>query len=105
MGLNEDFTVMFKPVKRFTIKQLKGLDKHDLAVQQIEAEEERRKQKEKVAYKGKATSNKSVEQNDTSFDNWFDINGNQEGPMKKRITLKKADGRVVGLDDYENNIF
>ena len=46
MGLNEDFTVMFKPVKRFTIKQLKGLDKHDLAVQQIEAEDERRKQKE-----------------------------------------------------------
>ena len=75
MGLNEDFTVMFKPVKRFTKKQIKGLDKHDLAVQQIEDEEERRKK------------------------------GNKEVPAKpKRISLKKADGRVVGLDDYENDI-
>ena len=109
MGLNEDFTVMFKPVKRFTKKQIKGLDKHDLAVQQIEAEEERRKQKEKVAYKGKATSNKSgVSQRSThqnnGFVNWFDVDGNTKEPSK-RITLKKADGRVVGLDDYENNIF
>ena len=106
MGLNEDFTVMFKPVKRFTKKQIKGLDKHDLAVQQIEAEEERRK----LGQATRPTSNKSVGHKEVpthnnGFDNWFDIIGNKEGPMKKRITLKKADGRVVGLDDYENNIF
>ena len=100
MGLNEDFTVMFKPVKRFTIKQLKGLDKHDLATQRVEDEEERRKQKENVTYKVKATSKKSKE-----FINWFADEPKEKRKTLKRITLKKADGRVVGLDDYENNIF
>jgi len=66
-GLNEDITVMFKPVKRFTKKQLKGLDKHDLAVEQIEAEEERRKQKELLG--NKEGPRKSVTSNDTSFVN------------------------------------
>ena len=100
MGLNEDFTVMFKPVKRFTIKQLKGLDKHDLAVEQIEAEEQRRKRKEN------STSHKEVPVLNNGFVNWFEDAGNQQKPAKpKRISLKKADGRVVGLDDYENDIF
>ncbi len=95
---------MFKPVKRFTKKQLKGLDKHDLAVEQIEAEEQRRKQKEKVVC-NKEVHTKTVTSSDRSFDNWFDVNCNEEVQLKKRITLKKADGRVVGLDDYENDIF
>ena len=103
-GLNEDITVMFKPVKRFTIKQLKGLDKHDLATQRVEDEEERRKQGNIEVPRSMVRSQRSTLSNN-GFDNWFDIIGNKEGPMKKRITLKKADGRVVGLDDYENNIF
>ena len=103
MGLNEDFTVMFKPVKRFTKKQIKGLDKHDLAVQQIEAEEERRKLGHKEVPTSMVKSQRSTIPNN-GFDNWFEV-GSQEKPTKKRITLKKADGRVVGLDDYENNIF
>ena len=99
-GLNEDITVMFKPVKRFTKKQLKGLDKHDLAVEQIEAEEKRRKRKEN------STSHKEVPVLNNGFVNWFEDAGNKEVPAKpKRISLKKADGRVVGLDDYENDIF
>ena len=110
MGLNEDFTVMFKPVKRFTKKQIKGLDKHDLAVQQIEAEEERRKLGHKEVPTSMVKSQRSTIPNngfqEKPFVNWFENAGNKEVPAKlKRITLKKADGRVVGLDDYENNIF
>tara|TARA_Y100000588_G_C13873011_1_gene761128 strand:+ start:195 stop:659 length:465 start_codon:yes stop_codon:yes gene_type:complete len=104
-GLNDNLSIVFKPVKTFTKKQLKGLDKYDLAEIDLKAEEEKRKRKEKLGRTMRPTSNKSVTSNDTSFDNWFGITGNKEGPVKKRITLKKEDGRVVGLDDYENNIF
>jgi hypothetical protein len=89
---------MFKPVKRFTKKQLKGLDKHDLAVEQIEAEEQRRKRKEN------STSHKEVPVLNNGFVNWFEDEPKEKRKTLKRITLKKADGRVVGLDDYENDI-
>ena len=39
------------------------------------------------------------------FINWFADEPKEKRKTLKRITLKKADGRVVGLDDYENNIF
>ena len=103
-SLKDDLTIVFKPIKNFTKKQLKGLDKHDLATHRVEAEEERRKKKENLSNLATSKHIESVDRFDNGFDNWFDINGNQEGPMKKRITLKKEDGRVVGLDDYKNDI-
>ena len=46
-GLKEDTTVIFKPVKAFMKKQLKGLDAEAQAKKQLEFEEEQRKRKEK----------------------------------------------------------
>ena len=52
----------------------------------------------------KSNQVKTVTSNDRSFDNWFESDSSQEKQTPKRITLKKADGRLVGLDDYENDL-
>ena len=85
-SLKDDLTLVFKPIKNFTKKQLKGNDTTTF--------------NESAGHK--EVPAKSVTHNDT-FDNWFDVDGNTKEPSK-RITLKKEDGRVVGLDDYKNDI-
>ena len=98
-GLNDNLSIVFKPVKTFTKKQLKGLDKYDLAEIDLKAEEEKRKRKEQAIQSVPKTS----EGLETL--SWFAEEPKEKRKTTKRITLKKEDGRVVGLDDYENNIF
>lgn len=100
-GLNDNLSIVFKPVKTFTKKQLKGLDKYDLAEIDLKAEEESKLTKKQFA---QMESHKEVPALINYFENETRQSQSSTG-VKKRITLKKEDGRVVGLDDYENNIF
>ncbi len=110
-GLNRNTTIIFKPVKAFTKKQLKGLDKYDLAEQQIEAEEEQRKRKD-VGTHTLSNCNKEVQLKNTKevfskedgFVNWFDLSpqtDTNELKKAKVISIKKADGSIVPLTTIE----
>ena len=94
--LKEDLELIFKPVKRFTAKHLKGVDTTKLK----EVTGTHTLPDNVVDNKDKPS--KSVTSNDT-FVNWFDIHSNskpKEPKEQKVVSLRKTDGRVVPLDDY-----
>ena len=97
-GLNVNKTLIFEPVKRFRKKDLLPVTKEQMLQKTLEAEERDRKRKEKLLG-NKEVPRKSVEHNDT-FNNWFDVTGNKEKPVKNsKCTFTDMYGNSVSLDD------
>jgi len=90
-GLKHDFEVIFKPVKHFTKKNLSGLSKFDLTEQRLEVEE------------SKNIHQKHIDKTPTppNENMWFLCDEPPKKTTEKRVTLKKADGTIVGLDAGE----
>ena len=96
--LKHDLEIIFKPIKRFTKKHLKGVDVKSLnAIHKQEQDEIR----------GTHTLPDELSQRSTikepEFINWFDVNGNKEVPMKNtKCTYTDKYGNKVSLDEsYE----
>ena len=101
-GLQHNTTLIFKPVKAFTKKAIKGFNKFDLAQQRIEDEEEQRKRKEVLfkTNKSNKTDLSTIDKSDNGFVNWFDLTPETNvGELKKArvMSIKKADGSIVPL--------
>lgn len=95
-GLKNDLTIVFKPVKQFTKKQMQGYDRFRLA--ELYAERDNDKVTSNDHTKSKVTKGNFAKED--GFVNWFEL-GNKEVPSKKNkmITLLKADGTVTTLDE------
>ena len=94
--LKNDLDIVFKPVKNFTKKHLKGVDSttlHDISNENLKKEEHM------------SQSTTQPLQKKEEFINWFDVDENRAEPKKEkktRITLEKADGTIVGLGTIED---
>ena len=94
--LKEDLELIFKPVKRFTAKQLKGVDATTLK----EVTGTHTQNSLTNSKPPKSAGHKEVPANN-GFVNWFDITSSKKKPVEKNVvSLRKSDGRVVPLDDY-----
>ena len=99
--LKEDLHIVFKPTKTFTKKSLKGVDKYDLI------NLEKNAGIPTTHDTSKEVSNRSTLKKDDGFVNWFDLEETESKKQKKtekRITLLKADGTVVGLDNPSTDV-
>ena len=93
--LKEDLTVIFKPVKRFTAKQLKGVDATKI---NSDHKKEIDKNKATLPLQNKSAGHTKVPANN-GFVNWFEIKSDNKKDIPM-VSLKKTDGRIVPLDDY-----
>ena len=98
--LKTDLDIIFKPVKKFTKKHLKGVDSSTLFESGVSSQS--------TDQRGTHTPT-SVERLDRpkepEFVNWFAVDEKPSDPKKeekKVITLKKSDGTIVGLDAMED---
>ena len=99
--LKTDLDIIFKPVKKFTKKHLKGVDSTTLFNNEVT-------ERNHVSQRGTHTPT-SVERLDRpkepEFVNWFAVDekpSQSKKEQKKVITLKKSDGTIVGLDAIED---
>jgi len=90
--IKHDLEIIFKPVKYFSKKALKGLDKYDLAEMEINNQSKR-----SVLNNDPVNEVRQPPPNQETI--WF-INDEPSPPKEgeKRITLLKSDGTKVGLD-------
>ena len=98
--LKTDLDIIFKPVKKFTKKHLKGVDSSTLFESGKVTENDHTK-------RGTHTPTSVTERNrvEPEFVNWFAVDEKPSEPKKdekKVITLKKDDGTIVGLDAIED---
>lgn len=98
--LKTDLDIIFKPVKKFTKKHLKGVDSSTLF--------ESGQSSQSTDQRGTHTlhaGNKEVPAKEPEFVNWFAVDekpSESKKEQKKVITLKKDDGTIVGLDAIED---
>ena len=98
--LKNDLDIVFKPVKKFTKKHLKGVDPTTLLVTKNDQEKRgtHTLPDNVVGYKDKPSK-------EPEFINWFAVDekpSESKKEQKKIITLKKSDGTIVGLDAMED---
>ena len=104
--LKNDLTIIFKPVQKFTKKHLEGVDVKSLNAKYVLEQAEREKDKSvmsKIDKSDKSVQPTLAKQND-EFINWFDVNGQEERPLKNtKCTYTDKYGNKVSLDEsYEN---
>ena len=95
-----DLNIIFKPVKKFTKKHLKGVDSSTLLVTENDQEQRGTHTLQENGYQEKPLLKKEPE-----FVNWFAVDekpSESKKDEKKVITLKKDDGTIVGLDAIED---
>ena len=98
--LKTDLDIIFKPVKKFTKKHLKGVDSTTLLVTENDQEQRGTHTLQENGYQEKPLLKKEPE-----FVNWFAVDekpSESKKDEKKVITLKKDDGTIVGLDAIED---
>ena len=98
--LKTDLDIIFKPVKKFTKKHLKGVDSSTLFDGQSVTEND-------TSQRGThtPTSVERLDRAEPEFVNWFAVDekpSESKKDEKKVITLKKSDGTIVGLDAIED---
>ena len=95
-----DLDIIFKPVKKFTKKHLKGVDSSTLLVTENDQCERGTHTLQDNSPKSYNTTSREPE-----FINWFAVDekpSESKKDEKKVITLKKDDGTIVGLDAIED---
>ena len=95
-----DLDIIFKPVKKFTKKHLKGVDSSTLFDGQSDTSQRGTHTLQENVYQEKPLMKKEPE-----FVNWFAVDekpSESKKDEKKVITLKKDDGTIVGLDAMED---
>ena len=98
-GLKEDLTIIFKPLQRFTKKDLKGVDVMSLNAKHQEMQDEIRGTHTLQDKAVRQISDKANEE----FINWFDV-GQATRPNSENTKCTYTDkyGKMVSLDDsYE----
>tara|TARA_A100001015_G_scaffold219916_1_gene247460 strand:- start:838 stop:1287 length:450 start_codon:yes stop_codon:yes gene_type:complete len=98
--LKNDLDIVFKPVKKFTKKHLKGVDSSTLLVTENDQCE---RGTHTLQDKSKVTERNFGKEDE--FVNWFAVDekpSESKIEHKKVITLKKSDGTIVGLDAMED---
>ena len=98
--LKTDLDIIFKPVKKFTKKHLKGVDSTTLFNNEVT-------ERNHVSQRGThtPTSVERLDRAEPEFVNWFAVDekpSESKKDEKKVITLKKDDGTIVGLDAIED---
>ena len=95
-----DLDIIFKPVKKFTKKHLKGVDSSTLFDGQSDTSQRGTHTLQENVYQEKPLMKKEPE-----FVNWFAVDekpSESKKDEKKVITLKKDDRTIVGLDAIED---
>ena len=98
-----DLDIIFKPLKKFTKKHLKGVDITTLFDKSVERHDSYERGTHTFQDKRKVTERNFG--NDDEFVNWFAVDekpSESKKDEKKIITLKKSDGMIVGLDAMED---
>ena len=98
--LKNDLDIVFKPVKKFTKKHLKGVDSSTLFDGQSDTSQRGTHTLQENGYQEKPLLKKEPE-----FVNWFAVDekpSESKIEQKKVITLKKSDRTIVGLDAMED---
>ena len=92
--LKHDLEIIFKPVKPFTKKQLKGVD-----IATLYAEEKVNNDSERGTHTLPDNSKlpKLAKPSDDGFVNWFDVTSNKEKPVTK-CTFTDKYGKTSSLD-------
>ena len=89
--LKHDLEIIFKPVKPFTKKQLKGVD-----IATLYAEEKVNNDSERGTHTPTSLTSRKPPK-ESEFVNWFDVTGNKEKPVTK-CTFTDKYGKTSSLD-------
>lgn len=108
--LKQDLHIVFKPTKTFTKKSLKGVDKYDLLNLETKAKVSNDTTLKKggthtLQDKSKLTERKFGKEDESYIDYFGTVDTHKEirykkpKKVEKRITLLKADGTIVGMEN------